>query len=137
VDPQPGRNPNPKARNRQIQRQQLMEAVGLTADQRTRMGEINRAHQDEAISIGRRVRQARNALDRAIMNPVVDEAQIKRHTEELASAQADQVRFQSRMRAQMRSVLTADQVRRLMQLEQERRREMREERREQEIERIR
>jgi hypothetical protein len=37
----------------------------------------------------------------------------------------------------MRSVLTADQVRRLMQLEQERRREMREERREQEIERIR
>ena len=129
VDPQlGGRNPN-KLRKRQLQNQQLMEALGVTPEQRLRMMEMKRSHDDEAIPIGRRIRQARNGLDRAIMSPDVDEALVKRYTEELAAAQADQVRFQSRRRVQMRKILTSEQVRRLLQLEQEQRRLLREENR--------
>jgi Spy/CpxP family protein refolding chaperone len=105
-----------------------MEALGVTPEQRLRMAEMKRNHDDEAIPIGRRIRQARNALDRAIMSPNVDEALVKRHTEELAAAQSDQVRFQSRRRVQMRSILTSEQVRRLLQLEQQQRRQMLEDR---------
>jgi Spy/CpxP family protein refolding chaperone len=126
VDPQFGvRIPN-KARKRQLLNQQLMETLGVTPEQRLRMAEMKRSHDDEAIPIGRRIRQARNALDRAIMSPEVDEALVKRYTEELAAAQADQVRFQARRRVQMRRILTAEQVRRLLQLEQEQRRKVRE-----------
>ncbi len=134
TDPQlGGRNgglPNPnKAKQVQRQRQQLMETLGLTSDQRTRLGEIRRNLDDEQISIGRRIRQARNALDRAIMSPNYNEALVRSYTEELAAAHADQIRFQSRMRVQLRSVLTSDQVLRLRQLEQELRRQTREEKR--------
>ena len=131
LGPKLGRPGNPnRARQLQIQRQRLMEAIGLSDDQRQRMEEISRSHEDEAIAIGRRIRQARNALDRAIMRPDYDEALVHRYTEELANAQADQIRLQSRLRAEKRSVLTSDQVIRLLHLEQERRRQMREERRE-------
>src|SRR6185503_4301568 len=132
TDPQlGGRNgglPNPK-KQVQRQRQQLIEALGLTSDQRIRLGEIRRNLDDEQISIGRRIRQARNALDRAIMSPNYNEALVRSYTEELATAHADQIRFQSRLRVQLRNVLTSDQVIRLRQLEQDLRRQLREEKR--------
>jgi hypothetical protein len=101
------------------QRQRLMEAIGLNNQQRLRMEDIRRNHEDEAISIGRRIRQARTALDRAIMDPDYDDALIRRRAEDLAAARADQVRFQARVRAAFRSVLTSDQVTRLRELERE------------------
>ena len=104
-----------------------METLGLTSDQRMRLGDIRRNLDDEQISIGRRIRQARNALDRAIMSPNYNEALVRSYTEELAAAHADQIRFQSRLRVQLRNVLTSDQVIRLRQLEQDLRRQMREE----------
>ena len=136
LDPQlGGRNaggqPNlNKAKQVQRQRQQLIETLGLTSDQRTRLGEIRRNLDDEQIRIGRHIRQARNALDRAIMSPNFNEALVKSYTDELAAAHADQIRFQSRLRVQLRSVLTPDQVIRLRQLEQELRRQVRDEKRE-------
>jgi Spy/CpxP family protein refolding chaperone len=106
-----------------------METLGLTSDQRTRLGDIRRNLDDEQIKIGRDIRQARNALDRAIMSPNYNEALVRRYTEELANAHAEQIRFQSRLRVQLRNVLTSDQVIRLRQLEQDLRRQMREEKR--------
>ena len=123
-----GRVPNPNKRV-QKQRQQWMETLGLTPDQRMRLGEIKRNVDDEQISIGRRIRQARNALDRAIMSPNYNEALVRSYTEELAAAHADQIRFQSRLRVQLRNVLTSDQVIRLRQLEQDLRRQLREDKR--------
>jgi Spy/CpxP family protein refolding chaperone len=105
--------------NKMEQRQRLMEAIGLNNQQRLRMEDIRRNHEDEAITIGRRIRQARNALDRAIMDPDYDEALIRRRAEDLAAARADQIRFQARVRAAFRSVLTPDQVTRLRELERE------------------
>ena len=127
-DAQLGRQPNPnQARKRELQRR-LMQAIGLTPEQHQRMQEIRRSHEDEAITAGRRLRQSRQALDRAIMSEPYNEAAVRQATEELASAQADKVRLESRIRAQVRGVLTSDQVVRFHQLERQMRREMREQR---------
>jgi protein CpxP len=122
-DTQPGR----PAQKRRLQ-QQLMQAIGLTDDQRTRMADIRRSHEDALISAGRRLRQARQALDRTIMSEQFDEALIRRRTEELAGAQADMIRLRARIRAEVRSVLTSDQVNKFNELERRLRRQMREQR---------
>jgi Spy/CpxP family protein refolding chaperone len=118
------------ARNNQIKKQQLrarvMQAIGLTPEQRQRMQQIQRSHEEERIVAGRRLREARRALDRAIMSERYDETAVKRATDELASAQADRIRIESRVRSEIRGVLTPEQVNRFHQLEREMRREIRE-----------
>ena len=122
--PRRGANPN-LVRKQQLQ-QRVMQAIGLSPDQRMRMQEIRRSHEDEVISAGRRLRQARQALDRAIMSEPYNEVEVRRATEALATAQAEKIRLDSRVRAQVRGVLTPDQVVRFHQLQREMRREIRE-----------
>jgi Spy/CpxP family protein refolding chaperone len=122
--PQPGRNPN-QLRKQQLQ-QRVMQAIGLTPAQRMRIQEIRRSHDDDLISAGRRLRQARQALDRAIMNETYSESEVRRATEALAAAQADKIRLDANVRAQVRGVLTSDQVQRFHQLQREMRRDMKE-----------
>lgn len=134
--PQLGRNrplgPN-QIRKQQLQ-QRLMQAIGLTPQQRMRMQEIRRSHEDELIAAGRRLRQSRQALDRAIMSEPYNEADVRRATEELAAAQADKIRIDATVRSQVRGVLTPDQVQRFHQLQQQMRREMRDQQRDQDKE---
>ena len=134
--PQLGRNRplNPNQLKKQQQQQRLMQAIGLTPDQRTRMQEIRRSHDDEVIAAGRRLRQARQALDRAIMSEPYRDGEVQRATEALTAAQADKIRLDVRVRAEVRGVLTRDQIQRFHQLEREQRREMREQQRDQEKE---
>lgn len=124
LGPRRGGNPN-QIRKQQLQ-QRVMQAIGLSPDQRVRMQEIRRSHEDEVISAGRRLRQARQALDRAIMSEPYNEAEVRRATEALANAQGEKIRLDSRVRAQVRGVLTPDQVVRFHQLQREMRRDMRE-----------
>lgn len=135
----PGQRPGGLPRLNQQQKQQLqkrlMQAIGLSPDQSQRMQQIRRDHEEERIAAGRRLRQARLALDRTIMNEHYDEAAVRRATEELAEAQADKVRLESRIRSQIRGVLTPDQVNRFHQLERELRREMREQNQQQQQDR--
>lgn len=134
--PQMGRNRplNPNQVKKQQLQQRVMQAIGLRPEQRMRMQEIRRSHDDEIISAGRRLRQARQALDRAIMSEPFSEAEVRRATEALASAQADKTRLDASLRAQVRGVLTPDQVQRFNQLQREMRREMKEQQRDQEKE---
>ncbi len=134
--PQLGRNRslNPNLLRKQQQQQRLMQAIGLTSDQRMRMQEIRRSHDDEVIAAGRRLRQARQALDRAIMSEPYREADVQRATEALTSAQADKIRLDVRVRSQVRSVLTPDQIQRFHQLDREMRRDMREQQKDREQE---
>lgn len=131
-DPQLGRKRLPGSN--QIKKQQLqnrvMQAIGLTVEQRSRMQEIRRSHDDDVIAAGRRLRQTRQALDRAIMSEPYSEAEVRRATEALAEAQADKVRVDARVRTQVRGVLTPDQVQRFHQLQRQMRREMIEQQRE-------
>ena len=104
-----------------------MQAIGLTGTQRMRIQEIRRSHDDDVIAAGRRIRQARQALDRAIMSETYNESEVRRATEALAAAQADKIRLDSNVRSQVRGVLTSEQVQRFHQLQREMRRDMREE----------
>jgi len=122
--PQAGRNPN-QLRKQQLQ-QRVMQAIGLTPAQRMRIQEIRRSHDDDLISAGRRLRQARQALDRAIMSEPYSEPEVRRATEALAAAQADKIRLDANVRSQVRGVLTPDQVQRFHQLQREMRRDMKE-----------
>ena len=125
--PQLGRRPGALARNQEQKRllqQRLMQAIGLTPDQHARMQEIRRGHDDEVIAAGRRLRQARRSLDLAIMSERYDEATVRRTTEELAAAQADKIKLDSKIRSEVRGVLTPDQVVRFHQLERQMRQEM-------------
>jgi Spy/CpxP family protein refolding chaperone len=128
---QRGRNRplNPNQIKRQQLQQRVMEAIGLTAEQRMRIQEIRRSHDDEVIAAGRRVRQARQALDRAIMNEAYNESEVRRATEALADAQADKIRLESSVRAKVRGVLTPEQVLRFHELQREMRRDMKEQQR--------
>lgn len=134
--PQPGRNRplNPNQIKKQQLQQRVMQAIGISPEQRMRMQEIRRSHDDEVISSGRRLRQARQALDRAIMSEPFNEAEVRRATEALTAAQAEKTRLDASVRAQVRGVLTADQVQRFHQLQREMRREMREQQRDQQKE---
>jgi len=126
--PQGGRNRplNPNQLRRQQLQQRVMQAIGLTPAQRMRIQEIRRSHDDDVISAGRRIRQARQALDRAIMSETYSEPEVRRATEALAAAQADKIRLDANVRAQVRGVLTSDQVQRFHQLQREMRRDLRE-----------
>lgn len=125
---------NPQQLKKQELQRRLMQAVGLTPEQRFRMQEIRRSHEDEVIAAGRRVRQARQTLDRAIMSEPYNEAEVNKAIESLAAAQADKARIDARVRAQVRAVLTPDQIRRFNQLQREMRREMLEQQNNQENE---
>jgi Spy/CpxP family protein refolding chaperone len=134
--PQPGRNRplNPNQLKKQQLQQRVMQAIGISPEQRMRMQEIRRSHDDEVISAGRRLRQARQALDRAIMSEQFNEAEVRRATDALAAAQADKIRIDANVRSQVRGVLTADQVQRFHQLQREMLREMREQKRDEQKE---
>lgn len=113
---------------RQRLQQEVMRAIGLTQDQHLRMADIRRNYDEELIATGRRVREAKRGLDRAIMAEQFDEAQFNARAEDLARAQADLVRLQARLRAEVRGVLTTEQVIRFNELERKLRREQRERR---------
>jgi Spy/CpxP family protein refolding chaperone len=106
---------------RKRKNQLMLEAIGLSPEQRNRMTGILRSHEDQAVATGRRVREARQALDRAIMSEQYDEAIIRQRIDEMAAAVAEKARLQARMRAEARSVLTRDQVVRLKQLQRQQR----------------
>jgi Spy/CpxP family protein refolding chaperone len=119
----PGTEPNAANKNLNPQqrfiRQQLMGALALTPDQRQRINGIHNSHQDEAIAVGQRLRQARQKLDRALWTENYNEAQVKQLSEELAQAQADQIRLQFRVNSEIRNIITNEQIRRFRQKERE------------------
>lgn len=126
INPNRGLNPN-QLKRRQLQ-QRVMQSLGLTQNQRLRIQDIRRSHDDDLIATGRRLRQARQALDRAIMSEPYDDAAVRRATEALANAQADKIRLDAGVRAQVRGVLTSDQVRLFNQLQLQMQRERRQQR---------
>jgi Spy/CpxP family protein refolding chaperone len=129
-NPQVNRQPGANQAKKQRLRQMVMQRLGLTPDQRMRMQEIRRGHEDDAAATGRRLRRARAALDGAIMNENFNEDAVHRATEELAAAQTDKIRLESRIRSQVRGVLTLEQVQEFNRLERELRREMQQQKRE-------
>ncbi len=129
INRNPSNNANPN-NNRQIRmRQQIMREIGITQDQQMRIREVLRSHEASRIESNRRLREARRALDQAVMSSQFDEALIQHRAEDLAAAQVNQTKIQSKIRTEVRKVLTADQVNRFNQLEEEMRTRIRDQKR--------
>jgi Spy/CpxP family protein refolding chaperone len=107
------------AANQQRLRQEILRQIGLTPDQQARMQSVRQNHDDELIASGRRVRQARRALNQAIMAEHFDEAEVDRLAEDLGNAQKAQIKLNAKIRAEQRLVLTPEQLTRLKLIEQQ------------------
>ena len=82
----------------------------LTPDQRQRVRLILEENKDERQSINRRVREANVALDQALDADRTDETVIEQRINELATAQASQMRMRIHTEMKIRRELTPDQL---------------------------
>jgi Spy/CpxP family protein refolding chaperone len=115
---QPGR-PNPNANPQQRIRQEIMRQIDIKPEQQAQIRQIGQSHDDEIRAAGRRVRQARLALDRSLMSEQFNEADVNRLAEEFAAARADQIKMEARVRTEVRKVLTNEQIQKFNQLQQQ------------------
>ena len=123
--PRPGQNQPPAGRPRpaldrqELIRQNILRQIGLNQEQQDRMVRIRNNHDDEIVTTGRKIRQAQRGVDEAIMSPQYNESEINRRIEALAQAHAEQVRLRQRIRAEIRQVLTPEQVMKFNQVQRE------------------
>ena len=82
----------------------------LTPDQRQRVRMILEENKDERQSINRRVREANVALDQALDADRTDENMIDQRINDLATAQAAQMRMRIHTEMKIRRELTPDQL---------------------------
>src|SRR5262249_5193508 len=115
----PAGRPRPALDRQEMMRQNILKQIGLNQEQQDRMVRIRNTHDDEIRSTGRKIREAQRGVDEAIMTPQYNEAEINRRIEDLAHAHADQVRLRQRIRAEIRQVLTPEQVMRFNQVQRE------------------
>ena len=97
-----GRRPHPDG--------DLVRQLNLTPDQIEKIREIRERSRERRRQIGERIREARMALDRAIYMENADESVIERRANELAEAQAAQVRLQALTELGIRRILTPEQL---------------------------
>ena len=115
---QPAR-PRPLLDRQELARQQVFRQIGLNQEQQDRMVRIRNSHDDEIVSSGRKLRQAQRGLDEAMMDPQYNAAEVNRRIEALAQANADRVRVMQRVKAEIRQVLTPEQVMKFNQVQRE------------------
>lgn len=104
----------------------LLQRLGLTPEQRSRLQEIRRRSEQETRELTRNLMQARRSLDEAIYAETLDEAAVEQRAREAAAAQAALVRLRAATEVSVRQVLTPEQLqtfremRRQARLEQQR-----------------
>jgi len=87
-----------------------IEQLRLTPDQRQRIRMIFEENKDERQSINRRVREANVALDQALDAEPTDENVIDQRLNELATAQAAQMRMRVQTELKIRRELRPEQL---------------------------
>jgi Spy/CpxP family protein refolding chaperone len=87
-----------------------IEQLRLTPEQRQRIRMILSENKDERQSINRRVREANVALDQALDTDPVDENVINQRLNELATAQAAQMRMRIQTELKIRRELRPEQL---------------------------
>jgi Spy/CpxP family protein refolding chaperone len=87
-----------------------IEQLRLTPEQRQRIRTILAENKDERQSINRRVREANVALDQALDAEPVDENIIDQRVNELAAAQAAQMRMRIQTEVKIRRELRPEQI---------------------------
>ena len=87
-----------------------IEQLQLTPEQRQRIRMIFAENKEERQSISRRLREANVALDQALDADPVDENVIEQRVNELATAQAAQMRMRIQTEVKIRRELRAEQL---------------------------
>jgi len=93
-----------------------IEQLRLTPDQRQRIRMIFEENKLDRQQLNRRVREANVALDQALDAETIDEAQLDQRVNELAAAQAAQMRMRIRTELRIRRELRPEQLGTLRQL---------------------
>ncbi|HKV40005.1 MAG TPA: periplasmic heavy metal sensor [Blastocatellia bacterium] len=124
----PKTGPNHQLGAIQQMRQRIARDIGVTPEQDQRFRMINQTHDDEIVATGRRVRQANQALDRAMMSEQYNESEVEKRIDEFADARREQARLNARLRFEVRKVLTPEQIRKFNEIQRERRRQQQQQR---------
>ncbi len=109
----------------------MLERLDLTDAQRTRVREIMDSHRADQQAFGDRARAAQDKLEAAIAADTFDEAAVRTLSAEAGLVQADMAVARARIYAEVVQILTADQQKKLKELQatmRERQEKMRENR---------
>src|SRR5215471_7245348 len=115
----PANRPRPVLDRQELARQQIFRQIGVNQEQQERMVNIRNRYDDQLAASGRQLRLAQRGLDEAMMSPQYNPAEVNRRIEALAQAHAERVRVMQRVKAEIRQVLTPEQVMKFNQVQRE------------------
>lgn len=90
--------------------------LDLTDDQKAQLKSIAESHRDEFKAAGDKARAAHDGMQALIEADSIDEAAIRAKSQEIASAEADVMILNAKVRQESRQVLTAEQQAKLKEL---------------------
>jgi protein CpxP len=96
-----------------------LRGVQLTDAQRDQVRSIMDAHRSEFESAGKALREAHRAFAEAGRAATVDEAALRTQSTAVANAMADEAILRAKVRAEVRGLLTAEQLQQLQNREAE------------------
>ena len=97
----------------------MLNRLDLTDAQKERVGSILDAHRNTQEAIGTRMREARLALDEAVVTDVINESVVRARAADLAVVEADAAVERARLYSDVYQVLTSDQKSKLKNLQAE------------------
>lgn len=95
--------------------------LDLTDAQREQVRAIMQSHQAEFTQVGEKVRAARDGMHALVNADTLDEAAIRAKATEAAAAEADAAILNAKVRAEVKGILTAEQLEKMKALQGRRR----------------
>ena len=111
--PQPGRGPMGQGMGRWWKNPQMVEKLGLTADQQKKMDDIFQQHRLKLIDVTAAVEREEVTLEPMMAADQPDEARIVAQIDKVAQARAELEKANARMLLGIRRILTPDQWKKL------------------------
>lgn len=111
--PQPGRPPMERAMRRWWNNPDMVEKLGVTADQKKKMEDIFQQHRLKLIDLNASLQKAEAILEPQVAADQPDEAKIVAQIDRVAQARAELEKANARMLLGIRQVLTPEQWKKL------------------------
>jgi len=89
--------------------------AGITTEQQEQIKNVMDSHRDEFKAIGERMRTARDGMRAAVEADTFDENTIRAKSQEVAGVEADQAILGAKVRAEILTLLTAEQIEKVKQ----------------------
>jgi Spy/CpxP family protein refolding chaperone len=113
MGPQPGRGPIERGMGRWWKDPQMVEKLGVTADQQKKMDDIFQQHRLKLIDVTAAVEREEVTLEPMMAADQPDEARIVAQIDKVAQARAELEKANARMLLGIRRILTPDQWKKL------------------------